>query len=204
MLPRRTLAAAAAVALLALPGCTGDDDTTDGATPSPDTATGPTPAATGEPEFTFGEADTTFLQQMAASHDQAIDVARLVAERSEQEDFRQLATETIEFREAQLEEIAELAESAEVTITPDDHATGGDAVVPDDEVAALERAGGSDFDVAAAELLARLDEAAVVLSDATLEGAEHPVVVVLAIDAIDHVEPQAETLRGWVAEWGGA
>lgn len=205
---RRTLAAVAAVALLVLTGCTGDDTTDAGSeSPSPDagaaTEQAPDPSATGEPEFTYGDPDVTFLQQMAASHDQALGIARQVAERSEQEDFRQLASDTIEFRERQLQLIADLAEDAEVTVDAADHATGGEAVVPDDEVAGLEQAEGSDFDIAAAELLARIDEGAVALADATLEGAEHPEVVVAAIDTIDHVEPQAETLRTWIADWGG-
>lgn len=208
----RTAAAVAAVAVLGLSGCTGEDDPeaapTGAATGGVGQATAepvPAPSRTDEPVFAFTEADTTFLRQILPSHDQAIAVARLVVDRTGRDDFRQLASDTLAFREEQVGLLTDLASQAEEDIDPADHAAAGDApsVVPDDEVAALADAEGDAFDVAAAELLARLDEGAVAVSDQALEAAEHPDVIIAAIDGIDRFEPEAATLRQWLETWGG-
>ena len=212
VVPRTVVAAALAVLVLA--GCTGGDDeaANEATEPGGDvgSATGqpaePDPTAmTEDPTFTFGEADVAYLRQVIPSHDQAIAVTRLVTERTEREDFRQLAADTLAFREEQLAQLVDLAAQAGVEVDPADHAAVGDAptVVPDAEVAALDQAEPGAFDVAAADVLARIDEGVVAIADETLATAEHPDVIVAAIDGIDRFEPEAATLRTWIGTWGG-
>jgi uncharacterized protein (DUF305 family) len=122
-------------------------------------------AAIGAPEHTA--ADTAFMQDMIAHHQQALDMAGLVADRTERDDLPLLAERIIESQEAEIELIEEWLTDRDEEI-PDEAADHGDhegmpGMATADQLDELEAADGAAFDRLFLELMIAHHQGAVTM-----------------------------------------
>jgi uncharacterized protein (DUF305 family) len=142
--------ALAAVVLLA--GCGGEGD---------DSTSAPAPAGTptATPAESFNDADVRFAQEMIPHHGQALDMARLAAERSANE------------------EVKKLAGRIEVPQATGDHAAMGHSMpgmMSVEEMAELEQASGRKLDRMFLEMMIRHHQGAIEMAEAEAASGENP------------------------------
>ena len=181
----------AAAALVAAPGCGGDDS-------SKGTLTGETPpnivqpGAPGEPSRTLsleelaqlespehGDLDTAFMQGMIHHHAQALRMTALVAERSASDDVQTLARRIDVSQEGEIELMSDWlkqrGEAAPELHRAHGHAHGGGQVLmpgmlTNAELQELERTDGAEFDRLFLELMIRHHEGALTMVEQLYAG----------------------------------
>ena len=192
---KRIAMGSAVVAVALLLGACGNDDPT----PQGDEGT----AGSGS----FNEADVTFLQDMVAHHEQAIEMAEMVEGRTDRPELQELASNIISSQTAEIEEIDGLLEDAGEEGADDggmghDMDTGGsDMGMSQEEMDALMDVQGEEFDKMFSEMMIRHHEAAIAMSEEVLENGENAEVATLAQGIIDEQQKEVDDLKSWLQEW---
>ena len=153
---RVTLNAAAAAAALLLAGCSNNDSGDSSSSSSMSgmpgmshsssssamTSTGSMPGAE------YNDADVTFLEMMYPHHAQAIDMAKLAPERSQNPKILALATRIEQAQAPEMEQITMLLASfgKPAPTATMDHSGGGMGMMTADQMQALTAASGTEFD----------------------------------------------------------
>lgn len=178
----RLPALAVAVALTATLGaaCSSDDDDgTVGAGPSSTEAPADDSSAAGE----HNDADVAFAQMMIPHHTQAVAMADLVPDRSENEAVLDLAER---IKAAQAPEIDQmrgwLADWGEEVDDPTmgEMDMGGSGMMTEEQMGELEAASGTEFDVAFLEMMTEHHEGAVEMAETEIADGEFAEAIELA------------------------
>ena len=189
----RLLPAAALLAAAVLLGACGNDE------PALDGSGG------GESGASFNEADVTFLQDMVAHHEQAIEMAEMVEGRTDRPELNELAGNVIESQTAEIDEIGALLEDAGEEM-PADHGGmdmgGSDMGMSQEEMDALMETEGEEFDKMFSEMMIRHHQAAIAMSNDVLENGENADVATMAQGIIDEQQKEVDDLKSWLKEWG--
>ncbi|GAA0940012.1 DUF305 domain-containing protein [Virgisporangium aurantiacum] len=186
-LVRRALLPFAAVAVFALAGCGGDEDTGSGMDHGSDTST-----AGGTSSQTFNDADVTFAQNMIAHHQQAVEMADLAASRAASTEVKTLATQ---IKAAQQPEIDTMTAWCKAWGKPTVPAGGHDGhsmpgMMSTQDMDTLKAARGAAFDKQFAQMMIDHHTGAIQMAQEVQKNGSNPEVKKLAAD-IEKVQ-QAE------------
>ncbi|WP_067710633.1 DUF305 domain-containing protein [Nocardia yamanashiensis] len=142
------VAGTSAVALLTA-GCSSSDDK-DGSMPGMDhgASSSSAPAASSSaPHTDFNAADITFLQMMYPHHAQAVEMAKLVPSRSQNQELITLAKSVEQAQSPEMQQISTLLQAfgkPAPSATMSGHAMSG--MMTDDQMKQLEKLSGAEFD----------------------------------------------------------
>ncbi|MGV9668074.1 DUF305 domain-containing protein [Nocardia niigatensis] len=172
------IAGTAATALLAA-GCGGNDTDTSKATPSSttmamdhggmpgmDRGTGTsTPAAT---RSDFNDADVTFLQMMYPHHAQAVEMAKLVPTRSQNQQLITLATAVEQAQSPEMRQITTLLQSFGKPAPSADMGHDMPGMMSKDRMTKLESLSGPDFDKLWMQMMIEHHQGAITMANSEL------------------------------------
>jgi uncharacterized protein (DUF305 family) len=197
-LPRRLLPALLLVSVLVLAAC-GDDQAADTTAPSDDPADQPGTEETGA--AAFNDADVAFLQGMIPHHEEAIEMAEMVPERTDRPELNELADDIIASQQGEIEEMQAMLAEAGADEDPDMAHMDDDMMMDEHDIERLGDAEAVEFDLLFADLMIEHHEGAIVMARDVLDDGEHPQVATLAQDVIDEQEAEIAQLREWRADW---
>ena len=196
----RLMVALAAVFALAGVACADTDDDIE-----------PDPPQNGEDteqtDEAYNEADTEFLQLMVPHHEEAVEMAEMVPERTERQELNDLADAVIASQEAEIDEMSMMleeagSEPASMQELHDDHSdVDMPGMMDHAEMEQLGDASDEDFDVRFVEMMIEHHQGAIVMAEDVLAEGEHPDVAQLAEDVIDEQQAEVEMMENWLQTW---
>jgi len=163
----------------------------------------------------YTETDLLFLQHMIVHHQQAIEMAALVPERTEREAFVHYADYVARAQKAEIavmQSLLDLAAERGLDI-PEPHTLHGDPPMPgmlsSAQMAALGAARGSEFERLWLEGMILHHEGAIEMARAQqlaqLRDGRRPYGIdVLVEDIIEDQRAEIAQMRRWLEEWGGS
>lgn len=209
---RISYAVTASTAALALfvAGCSGDDDDSmpgmDHGTSSTAAASS-TASASNAPSAAFNDADVTFLQQMYPHHAQAVEMAKLVPSRSQNEQLRTLAAAVEQAQAPEMQQISTLLQSfgkpAPTAGAGHDMSGHGGAMpgmMSAEQMTALQAATGAEFDRQWLTMMIDHHAGAVAMAETELAGGSNPDAQALARAVIANQQQEISTMRGMLGQ----
>ena len=188
--PRLVVVAVSAMTALILAGCGAAED------PALEAPAG------SEESASFNDADVTFLQGMIPHHEQATEMAELVADRTDRDELREFADAIISDQSGEIDQMKAMLESAGADEGGGHGDMGGMAGGMDEsEMTDLEAASGGDFDLMFLEMMTRHHEGAIEMAQKVLDEGQNPTVVTLARDIIKAQEAEIDKMASWQDEW---
>jgi uncharacterized protein (DUF305 family) len=159
---------------------------------------------------TYNDADVAFLLGMIPHHDQAVEMAMLVPERTDRPELNDLAERIIAAQEAEIAEMEAMLDEAGVG-RDDLGGHGGhgaadraDGMMDDHDMARLADLAGLGFDLAFIDMMIEHHQGAVVSARQVIADGEHPQVRRLAEEIIAAQEAEIAEMAGWREEWATA
>jgi uncharacterized protein (DUF305 family) len=211
--PMLRASAAAAALSLVLAACGQDteqatetEDTTESAPEAddPDAADEPADEPTDDEEPT--EADVVFIRGMVPHHEGAVEMARLVPDRTDREELRELADEIVQVQEAEIDHMEGMLERMEAHDMSADGGHGMDdeemGMMSDEDMARLHDAHGEEFDRHFLDSMIEHHEGAIRMAEQVLAEGSDDEVAALAEDVIAAQEAEIARMREWQEEWG--
>jgi uncharacterized protein (DUF305 family) len=160
----------------------------------PDTADG-SGSGTSETVADFGAGDVMFAQMMIPHHEQAIEMADMALERTENADIRTLATEIKDAQDPEIATMTGWLEAAGEDVPGMDGMAGMDhsgmghsgmaGMMSEEDMAALDAASGEEFDRMWLEMMIEHHEGAVVMAEEVLDTTSNPEVEALATAVVE-------------------
>lgn len=210
---RITVAIAATTTAVALfaGGCSNDNS-------MPGMDHGSSSASSGKPatRSDFNDADVTFLQMMYPHHAQAVEMARLVPSRTQNEQVRALAADIEKAQSPEMEQITTLLKSfgkpaptssghgghnMEMTTTMNmPGMTTMPGMMSNEQMNALAAASGADFDRQWLELMIEHHTGAIAMSNTELAGGVNPDAKALATAIVAAQQAEIGTMRGLLGQ----
>lgn len=156
----------------------------------------------------FNDADVEFLQGMVPHHSQAVEMAEMVAERSDRPELNQLADNIISSQNEEIDQMntllsdagAEPAESGGMG-GMDHDGTSMSGVMSDEDMQELEGAEGEAFDLMFLDSMTAHHEGAIEAAEKVLDEGENPAVADLANQIIAAQRTEIEQMDGWKDQW---
>ncbi|MBY8854960.1 DUF305 domain-containing protein [Nocardia sp. CA2R105] len=146
----------------------------------------------------FDAADVTFLQMMYPHHAQAVEMAKMVPSRSQNQQLIALASK---IEAAQAPEMTKFADLLHGFGKPAPSATMDhpmDGVMSQDQMAALQKASGADFDKMWLQMMIEHHKGAVTMSNAELADGSNAEVKALAQGIITAQQAEITQMQGMV------
>ncbi|MGY0501511.1 DUF305 domain-containing protein [Nocardia sp. FBN12] len=190
------LVAAAATVLFAA-GCS-DDSTT---THPTEHATSTTTSATASTDF--NDADVSFLQMMYPHHAQAVDMAKMVPSRTQNQQLIALAAQVEKAQAPEMQQITDLLTGFGKPAPSATEGHGGHdmpGMMTDAQMSSLEAASGADFDKQWLEMMIAHHEGAVDMAQVELNGGVNPASRQLATKIVADQEAEIATMRGMLGQ----
>ena len=189
---RRWLLAVVAAAALLATGCGGEDPALD-------------PQSTaGASDTGLNDADVTFLQGMIPHHEQATEMAELVADRSDRDELRQFADKIIADQSAEIQQMESLLEAGGEEAGAGHGGMGGmSGQMEESEMAELEAMEGAEFDLMFLDMMTRHHEGAIEMAEQVIDDGENADVKQLANGIIEAQRAEIEQMASWREDWSG-
>lgn len=156
----------------------------------------------GDYESPFNHADVEFMQMMIPHHEQAIEMARLIPGRTDQQELCDLGPEIIEVQEAEIEQLQGWLEEAGADEEHEMDHGEMDGMLTDDEFQELQCAEGQTFDCLFVQHMIHHHEGAIEMAEDVLEDGSAERIADLAEDVIDVQQAEIEEMEAWQDEWG--
>lgn len=150
----------------------------------------------------FNDADVAFMQGMIPHHEQAIEMAELVPDRTDSRRLCDLAPEIIEVQEAEIEQLREWLEEAGADAGGDHDHDEMEGMLSEEELTELREAEGQEFDCLFAEHMIFHHEGAIEMSEDVLEDGRAKRVTDLADEIIAVQREEIEMMECWRDDWG--
>ena len=162
------------------------------------------PEASGE---SHNDADVAFAQGMIPHHEQAIEMAEMALEKSESPEVTDLAARIVDAQGPEIEKLQywleEWGESASGDggghggmDMGDDEAKTGTGMMTEDDMGALEKASGEEFDRMFLEMMIEHHKGAIEMAETELEDGEFADAQAMARDIIDAQQAEIEEMEG--------
>ena len=187
-----------ALATLAFTAACGSDD-------NPTVAPGDGASTSAE----HNDADVEFAQGMIPHHQQAVEMAELALENSESDAVRDLATRIKDAQGPEIEkmqgwledwdESMDAGEGGHSGMGSGDDSSGGEGMMSDEDMEAMEATSGAEFDELFLEGMVAHHKGAVAMAEAELEDGEFPDALALAQEIIDAQEAEIEEMEALLA-----
>ncbi|MEV2219319.1 DUF305 domain-containing protein [Nocardia vinacea] len=205
------IAATTTAAALFAGGC-GNDNSMPGMDHGSSSASSGKPATRSD----FNDADVTFLQMMYPHHAQAVEMARLVPSRTQNEQVRALAADIEKAQSPEMEQITTLLESFGKP-APTSSGHGGHnmemtttmnmpgmptmpGMMSNEQMNALAAASGADFDRQWSELMIEHHTGAIAMSNTELADGVNPDAKALATAIVAAQQAEIGTMRGLLGQ----
>jgi uncharacterized protein (DUF305 family) len=173
-----------------------------GATDLPDT--GQAPAGDATETAPYNDADLEFLRGMIPHHEEAVEMARLVPERTDRPELNQLAEDVIASQEAEIVEMDQLLTDAGAA-RDDAAGHGGHGDMPgmmgEEEMDRLAGLQGVEFDLAFIDMMIAHHQGAIAAAEQVIDDGENPQVRQLAEDVIAEQDAEIAQMTSWQAAW---
>ncbi|WP_330250245.1 DUF305 domain-containing protein [Nocardia sp. NBC_00565] len=206
------IAVTTTTAALFAAGCSDDDSSMPGMDHGSSSSS---PATSGKPaaRSDFNDADVTFLQMMYPHHAQAVEMARLVPSRTQNEQLRALAGDVEQAQAPEMEQITTLLQSfgkpapsagghnmemPGMTTTPSTANMPG--MMSNDQMNALAAASGADFDRQWMEMMIEHHTGAIAMANTELANGANPDARALATAIIAAQQAEIATMRGLLGQ----
>jgi len=183
---RSVLAGTGTIAFAALAGCLGEDSDNE-------------PEAGSE----FNQIDTMFLQMMIPHHEQAIEMASLVPDRTDREELTELAADVEDVQQAEIDQMEAWLEEAGVDPDADIDHGEMEGMLSDEEMDELRAAEDLEFDLLFVDGMIAHHEGAIEMAEEPLMGGNSERVAELAEEVIEVQQDEIEMMEGWREEWEG-
>ncbi len=190
------LVAAAATVLFAA-GCS--DDSTATHPTEHATATATSAAASTD----FNDADVTFLQMMYPHHAQAVDMAKMVPSRTQNQQLIALAAQVEKAQAPEMQQITDLLAGFGKPAPSATEGHGGHdmpGMMTDAQMSSLEAANGVDFDKQWLEMMIDHHQGAVGMAQTELNSGVNPASRQLAAKIVADQEAEIATMRGMLGQ----
>ena len=194
------ISAAAIVALTA--GCGGGD--TDASTQN--TAGGTSTSAESAGQAEHNDQDVAFAQGMIPHHQQAVDMAKLAAEKATNPQVKDLAGRIQGAQDPEIQQLTGMLDqwsasmpgmSTESGMPGMDHGgMSGDGMMTDEEMQQLESATGADFDRMWVQMMIKHHQGAVTMAKTELEQGKNSDAKALAQNIVDAQEAEITEMQG--------
>jgi uncharacterized protein (DUF305 family) len=189
---RWLLPALLVLAALVLAACGSDEDPI---------AAGSAPAGD-EESASFNDADISFIQGMIPHHQQATEMAALVAERSEREELRSFADKIIADQSAEIEEMQGLLAAAGAEEGAGHGGTGGmSGSSQEPDMAELQGLSGQEFDLAFLDMMSAHHKSAIEMAEQVLDEGGNRRVADLANRIMETQRAEIEQMAVWRGDW---
>ncbi|MBF6339556.1 DUF305 domain-containing protein [Nocardia abscessus] len=191
------LAAAAAVSLA---GC-GDADTGHTTEHGASTTASAAPGTSARAEH--NDADVMFLQMMYPHHAQAVEMARLVPTRTDNQQLRALAAEVEQAQAPEMQQITTLLQSFGKPAPTQSDGHGGHGMpgmMSAEQMAALQAASGPDFDRQWLTMMIEHHAGAIAMAETELADGENPDAKALAGTIIAAQQAEIEQMRAMLGQ----
>lgn len=167
-------------------------------------ATGDTPSGEATGETGYNDADITFLQGMIPHHEQAVEMALLVPDRTDREELGRLATGIIASQEAEISQMDQMLADAGAS-RDGDHAGHGagmaDGMMTEEQMDELADLDGTEFDLEFIDMMIEHHEGAVTSAEQVIDEGQSPQVRELAEGIIAEQEAEIEQMTTWREQW---
>ena len=187
---KRLLLLLALVALALTAACGSDDD----------------PAVSSEAAGEgHNEADVAFAQGMIPHHEQAIEMAEMALEKSENPDITELAAVIVDAQGPEIEKLqgwleewgeAEAGDGGGHSGMGGSGDSSGGGMMSDADMSSLEKASGEEFDRMFLEMMIEHHKGAIEMAEAEVEDGEFPDAVAMARDIIDAQQGEIAEMEG--------
>ncbi|MGW1682295.1 DUF305 domain-containing protein [Saccharopolyspora sp. NPDC002376] len=191
--------AISAVAAIALAGCGNGQEA----------GTAPQAPASQE-QAANNAADVTFAQGMIPHHQQAIEMSKLVPERSQSQQVKDLAKQIEAAQGPEIQTLTGWLRDWGVEAPSTDHGSMGhdmggdhggmDGMMSADEMKQLEQAKGTEFDRMFLDMMIKHHEGAVTMAQAELSGGQFPAAKQMAQQIIDSQQAEIDTMRNLLSQ----
>ncbi|MBA2316483.1 MAG: DUF305 domain-containing protein [Euzebyales bacterium] len=174
------------------------------------TACGDTTATDAPDDIDLNDADVTFLEGMVPHHSQAVEMARIVPDRTDRPELNALAEQITTSQNEEIDTMRQLLTDAGERPAPTgmdgmdgmDQGGGGMAGMMDDsEMQSLMTAEGEEFDLMFIDMMIRHHEGAIESSQDVLADGQSPQVADLAEGIVAEQESEIEQMREWESQW---
>ncbi len=196
------VAIAAASSLLLAAGCSDDSSDAPAHHSSTTTSASTTSAAAGA-RTDFNNADVTFLQMMYPHHAQAVEMAKMVPSRTQNQQLIALAAQVEQAQAPEMQQITTLLTSfgKPAPTTGGGHEGHGmPGMMSAEQMSALEAATGAEFDRQWLEMMIEHHEGAVDMANTELAGGVNPESKQLATAIVAAQEAEIGTMRGMLGQ----
>lgn len=166
----------------------------------------------GSQSAAFNDADVAFLQDMVPHHEQAVEMAKMVSDRTDRRELVELADTIVSTQTAEVDQMQGLLADAGEEPPADgmDHGGGGGGhsgsgmpgMMSDDDMQQLQGVSGEQFDLRFLEMMTAHHEGAVEAAETVLDEGENPEVAGLAREIIEAQKAEIEDMRTWQERWG--
>jgi uncharacterized protein (DUF305 family) len=184
-----------ALALLAV-ACNGAADA-----PSTDE----TPATDATEEAAYNEADIEFLQGMIPHHEEAVEMARPVPDRTDRPELNQLAGDIIALQEAEIAQMEQMLADADADAGAEEAGHGGHGDMPgmmgEEEMERLAVLEGVEFDLAFIDMMIAHHEGAITSAEQVIQGGQNPQARQLAEAIIAEQRAEIDQMTTWREQW---
>jgi uncharacterized protein (DUF305 family) len=170
-----------------------------GAADAPDTDEPPATDATDA--AAYNDADLEFIRGMIPHHEEAVEMARLVPERTDRPELNELAEDIIASQEAEIVQMEQML--ADAGAERDDAAGHGDmpGMMGEEEMERLAGLEGIEFDLAFIDMMVAHHEGAITSAEQVIDDGENPQVRQLAEDVIAEQEAEIAQMSSWREQW---
>lgn len=152
------------------------------------------------------DADLTFLQGMIPHHEEAVDMARLVPDRTDRPELNQLAENVISSQQAEIDQMEQML--TEAGAERDDAGNGGHGDMPGmmgaEELERLASLDGIDFDLAFIDMMIAHHEGAITSAEQVIDGGANPQARQLAEGVVAEQEAEIAQMTAWREQWTAA
>jgi uncharacterized protein (DUF305 family) len=174
-----------------------------GAADAPDTDEPPATDATDE--AAYNDADIAFLQGMIPHHDEAVQMARLVPDRTDRPELNQLAEDIVASQEAEIAQMERMLGEAGAERDDDGHPGPGDdgmeGMMDEEEMERLADLEGTEFDLAFVDMMIAHHEGAITGAERGIDEGEHPQVRQLAEEIVAEQRAEIDQMTTWREQW---
>lgn len=200
---RRTLLTVLLALALAVTACGDNGETT--------TDDAPTDEAPSDEGADYNDADITFLQGMIPHHEQAVEMAEWVPDRTDRPELLSFAEEIIATQQAEIDQMQAMLDDAGAAGSPDDHEGHGEddghdmaGMMTEEQMGELQGLEGVEFDVLFLDMMTEHHQGAVDSAEAVLEEGQNPEIRALAQEIITAQQAEIDQMSEWREQWAAS
>jgi len=194
---RKYLLGMSAAAILVITAGCGGEEAGSAATPE-STTTAPTTESTTSTEH--NDADIAFAQMMIPHHQQAVDMAKMAAEKAGDQKVKDLASRIEGAQDPEIRQLTGMLQQwgapTESSDMPGMDHGSGDGMMTDDQMAQLDQATGAAFDTMWLQMMIEHHQGAVTMAKTELAQGSNPEAKALAQKIVDAQEAEITEMQG--------